>query len=307
MYTGAPALRNVFRSTRSHNTIMVDCMEQNDPSVGDLFTCTAARPLEWFDGDARRRQTFSEGWRNYVVATAHASESCDNLGLIGNARMADHGCRSWTWRAFNRMALPRIAASQGCCPARPGCSSGTGKKNPRDPSTAIPPTPDRDGGGLVLQGYGRREMIDVIVCRSSVKLPALLDLVSARHVAALTEEAVDESRGQTDGEEHAGRILRFPPAGGAGMKRLVKFIQYLPEYGWSLTVLTVRSVMRHLRTHRSSRNSFGSARIPHVHSGEHIQGRSQGRIRTYRSCRTGGDRIADIGEEGTCRHIQDVG
>jgi len=32
----------------------------------------------------------------------------------------------------------------------------------------------------------------------------------------------------------------FPPAGGAGIKRCLKFMKFLPEYGWQLTVLTVR-------------------------------------------------------------------
>lgn len=33
----------------------------------------------------------------------------------------------------------------------------------------------------------------------------------------------------------------FPPAGGAGIKRCLKFMKFLPEYGWQLTVLTVRN------------------------------------------------------------------
>ena len=32
----------------------------------------------------------------------------------------------------------------------------------------------------------------------------------------------------------------FPPAGGAGIKRCIKFMKFLPEYGWQLGVLTVR-------------------------------------------------------------------
>jgi glycosyltransferase involved in cell wall biosynthesis len=31
----------------------------------------------------------------------------------------------------------------------------------------------------------------------------------------------------------------FPPVGGAGVQRAVKFVKYLPEYGWTPTVLTV--------------------------------------------------------------------
>ncbi len=32
----------------------------------------------------------------------------------------------------------------------------------------------------------------------------------------------------------------FPPAGGAGIKRCLKFIKFLPDFGWNITVLTVR-------------------------------------------------------------------
>lgn len=33
----------------------------------------------------------------------------------------------------------------------------------------------------------------------------------------------------------------FPPLGGAGVQRIVKFAKYLPDYGWDPTVVTVRS------------------------------------------------------------------
>jgi glycosyltransferase involved in cell wall biosynthesis len=33
----------------------------------------------------------------------------------------------------------------------------------------------------------------------------------------------------------------FPPAGGAGVKRCLKFMKYLPDYGWDLIVLTVQN------------------------------------------------------------------
>jgi glycosyltransferase involved in cell wall biosynthesis len=33
----------------------------------------------------------------------------------------------------------------------------------------------------------------------------------------------------------------FPPTGGAGVQRTVKFVRYLPEHGWSPTVITVRA------------------------------------------------------------------
>jgi len=31
----------------------------------------------------------------------------------------------------------------------------------------------------------------------------------------------------------------FPPVGGAGVQRAAKFVKYLPDFGWSPTVLTV--------------------------------------------------------------------
>ena len=31
----------------------------------------------------------------------------------------------------------------------------------------------------------------------------------------------------------------FPPAGGAGVQRVTKFVKYLPEFGWDCSVLTV--------------------------------------------------------------------
>jgi len=36
-------------------------------------------------------------------------------------------------------------------------------------------------------------------------------------------------------------LYYFPPAGGAGVQRGLKFLRYLPEFGWHPTVLTVRS------------------------------------------------------------------
>src|SRR5262245_20547383 len=31
----------------------------------------------------------------------------------------------------------------------------------------------------------------------------------------------------------------FPPVGGAGVQRTTKFVKYLPEFGWDVSVLTV--------------------------------------------------------------------
>lgn len=33
----------------------------------------------------------------------------------------------------------------------------------------------------------------------------------------------------------------FPPLGGAGVQRVLKFVKYLPEFGWDVTVLTSSS------------------------------------------------------------------
>lgn len=41
----------------------------------------------------------------------------------------------------------------------------------------------------------------------------------------------------------------FPPAGGAGIKRCLKFMKYLPEYGWKMAVLTVRGGNHHIIDH----------------------------------------------------------
>ena len=32
----------------------------------------------------------------------------------------------------------------------------------------------------------------------------------------------------------------FPPSGGPGVQRVLKFVKYLPEFGWDPAVLTVR-------------------------------------------------------------------
>ena len=35
----------------------------------------------------------------------------------------------------------------------------------------------------------------------------------------------------------------FPPLGGAGVQRTLKFVKYLPEFGWNATVVSTRSRM----------------------------------------------------------------
>ncbi|MBE0585718.1 MAG: glycosyl transferase family 1, partial [Desulfofustis sp.] len=31
----------------------------------------------------------------------------------------------------------------------------------------------------------------------------------------------------------------FPPLGGSGVQRVLKFVKYLPQFGWQPTVLTI--------------------------------------------------------------------
>ena len=33
----------------------------------------------------------------------------------------------------------------------------------------------------------------------------------------------------------------FPPVGGAGVQRVTKFVKYLPDFGWDVTVLTTEN------------------------------------------------------------------
>ncbi|TMB12943.1 MAG: hypothetical protein E6J65_25650, partial [Deltaproteobacteria bacterium] len=40
-------------------------------------------------------------------------------------------------------------------------------------------------------------------------------------------------------------IYTFPPMGGPGVQRAVKFGKYLPESGWDLTFVTVKDVVYH--------------------------------------------------------------
>ncbi len=60
---------------------------------------------------------------------------------------------------------------------------------------------------------------------------------------ARNDSAVDH-HGSADPTESAGRVLfvtyYFPPSGGPGVQRSLKFTKYLPEFGWHPTILTVR-------------------------------------------------------------------
>jgi glycosyltransferase involved in cell wall biosynthesis len=49
-------------------------------------------------------------------------------------------------------------------------------------------------------------------------------------------------------------IYTFPPMGGAGVQRATKFAKYLPEFGWAVTVLTVKDVTYHVYDHTLARD-----------------------------------------------------
>lgn len=42
----------------------------------------------------------------------------------------------------------------------------------------------------------------------------------------------------------------FPPLGGAGVQRTLKFVKYLPEFGWQPHVLTIQPPKSILRDSR---------------------------------------------------------
>ena len=48
-------------------------------------------------------------------------------------------------------------------------------------------------------------------------------------------------------QPHIGRVLmvafQFPPAGGSGTQRTLKFARYLPEFGWDVEILTARAAV----------------------------------------------------------------
>ena len=44
----------------------------------------------------------------------------------------------------------------------------------------------------------------------------------------------------------------FPPLGGAGVQRTLKFVKYLPEFGWRATVVSTRSRALPLARRRAS-------------------------------------------------------
>src|SRR5882762_5129938 len=51
----------------------------------------------------------------------------------------------------------------------------------------------------------------------------------------------------SEGAGKRGRVLmvafHFPPAGGSGTQRSLKFARYLPEFGWDVEVLTARKAV----------------------------------------------------------------
>lgn len=68
--------------------------------------------------------------------------------------------------------------------------------------------------------------------------------------------------------DHQNRIRRvlfvayqFPPAGGIGVHRVVKFIKFLPEFGWESSVLTVSNPSVPLTDHSLSQDIPDSTRV----------------------------------------------
>ena len=58
-------------------------------------------------------------------------------------------------------------------------------------------------------------------------------------------DAAEPDRASQAGERRQRRLLliayQFPPVGGAGVQRVTKFVKYLPQFGWQVTVLTVKN------------------------------------------------------------------
>jgi glycosyltransferase involved in cell wall biosynthesis len=77
----------------------------------------------------------------------------------------------------------------------------------------------------------------------------LNDVVLEKQSASVLESSVGAAHStrrvvtaNADGHESPHRVLHlayhFPPIGGAGTQRTLKFVRYLPEYGWDSTVVT---------------------------------------------------------------------
>lgn len=72
---------------------------------------------------------------------------------------------------------------------------------------------------------------------------AVLDLPESRWGARRDESA--HAGAHLPNDRGSRRLLlvayQFPPVGGAGVQRVTKFVKYLPQFGWQVTVLTVKN------------------------------------------------------------------
>lgn len=118
VYTCEPKMRNMFRGTRYHNTVVVDNLEQNEFVEGDLFKVLSdrskARCLQLKDGkfsgehygyspvfhrrtvsfDKERREwviadSFSGGGRHRLEWNYHLSDSVSDAVVVGNVVFLD--------------------------------------------------------------------------------------------------------------------------------------------------------------------------------------------------------------------------
>jgi hypothetical protein len=173
MYSGAPELRNVFRLTRSHNTILVDDLEQNEPLVGDLFTMhsrSSSRVVRWEHG------TGTDVFRGMVE---ERSSKRNNIRIVRQIRFTENrttwqitdsvygqGKHQIEWRFH---ASPDVkAAVQGDRAVLVAPGGELLEIRAREESRLRIGVEE----GWYSQGYGRRERIDVVVYRSTVSIPA---------------------------------------------------------------------------------------------------------------------------------------
>lgn len=72
---------------------------------------------------------------------------------------------------------------------------------------------------------------------------AVVELPELSFGASHDESALESGHGTgTDGKRRLLLIAyQFPPVGGAGVQRVTKFVKYLPQFGWQVTVLTVKN------------------------------------------------------------------
>ncbi len=173
MYTGEPELRNVFRSTRSHNTIVVDDLDQNESSVEDLFTMhsrSSSRVLRW------RHGVGTDVFRGAV-------EMRSGNGLdVSMVRQISFSKNRSTWQitdCIHGQGEHRIEWRFHLAP-RVKAAIQRDRAVLEAPGGRLLEIRARDGRRLQIgmeegwysHGYGQRERIDVIVYRSTASIPA---------------------------------------------------------------------------------------------------------------------------------------